>query len=321
MREQDARVPQSMITIQVSKYLTDPLARKIAAAQWDSDGPEWVHRIRRAVYGDSYFTDCFGVVATDQNDEVVGRLYCIQNDHDPSLWYFSDLVVIPAHRRRGIATRMLRSAMECLGERGATTLRSYVSPGNEASMALHRRMGFEEKPYEAFNDLVHDDEIMLELELPCPYTVIPAGAEDADFVMIFYRQNIGRLHGPSISLEEWRDILSMEDEDEQNFLICRGCMPVAWLRINGLMNTDRAWISMLVVSDQHQRQGVGRYALAFSEDYVRQRGFGEMGIHTTEDNIPAQNLYRKHGYTLAGHETCEAGDGVLLGEYTFVKKL
>ena len=321
MREQEVRTPESIITIRVSKYLTDPLARKIAAAQWNSSDPEWVHRIRRSIYGDSYFVDCFGVVATNQNDEVIGRLYCIQNEHAPSLWYYGDLFVIPDYRRRGIATRMLRAAMAELCERGARTLRAYVSPGNEASMALQRRMGFTERTYETFNDLLHDDEIMLELELRSPYTVIPVGADDADFVMIFYKQNIERLHGQPISLQEWKDILSAEDEDEQNFLICRGCMPVAWLRVNGLMNSDMAWLSMLVVSDKHQRQGVGRYAVAFAEDYVRQKGFGKIAIHTTEDNIPAQNLYRRCGYEVTGHDVCEMGDGVQYGEYTFVKAL
>ena len=159
------------------------------------------------------------------------------------------------------------------------------------------------------------------MKLANPYTVIPAGAEYADSVMIFYYQNIERLHGPHISLQEWRDILSAEDEDEKNFVVCRGRMPVAWLRVNGLMNTDTAWISMLVVSDQHQRQGVGRYAVAFAEDYVRQKGFRQIAIHTTEDNLPAQHLYHQCGYEVAGHEVCEMGDGVRCGEYTFVKTL
>ena len=61
---------------------------------------------------------------------------------------------------------------------------------------------------------------------------------------------------------------------------------------------------MLVVSDRHQRQGVGRYAVGFAEDFVRQRGFGRLAIHTTEDNLPARNLYSKCGYALI---RCDAG--------------
>lgn len=56
--------------------------------------------------------------------------------------------------------------------------------------------------------------------------------------MTFYQQNIELLHGKPISLDEWKSVLSLHDEDEKNFLVCRGCMPLAWLRINGLLNKD-----------------------------------------------------------------------------------
>ncbi len=161
-------------------------------------------------------------------------------------------------------------------------------------------------------------------ELKCiqpSYSLIPAAEEEAVFVMMFYRQNRERLHGTLISLEEWKNVLSLDDEDERNFLVCRGCLPVAWLRINGLLNKDMAWISMLVVSDKHQRQGIGSYAIDFSEKFVKEKGFSKIGIHTTDDNIPAQNLYRKCGYTITEYSNTTTGDGIKRMGYTFVKTL
>ena len=42
------------LKFQISKYLTNELAEKIAMAQWHSNSPEWVNRIRRETYEDSF---------------------------------------------------------------------------------------------------------------------------------------------------------------------------------------------------------------------------------------------------------------------------
>ena len=319
--EKDIPKQEILITIQISKYLTHTLAEKIAATQWHSCSLEWIDQIRLATYDDSYFYDCFEVVALGQNDAVIGRLHCVQNKSNQNLWYYGDLFVIPEYRRMGIATRMIHLAIDHLRELGAKTLRAYVSPDNLPSITLQKSIGFEEKPYQDFNNLILDGELMFELDLPCPYSVIPAKTDEAVFVSRFYWQNIESLHGKPKSLDEWKDALSLNDEDEQNFLICRGCMPLAWLRINGLLNKDMAWISMLVVSDKHHRQGIGSYAIEFYEKFVKEKGFRQIGVHTTEDNIPAQNLYRKCGYAVTEYGECTSGDGVRRMGYTFVKEM
>ena len=131
-----------IITIETGKYLTNELAVKIAAAQWHSTKPEWVNRIRDSIYLDSYFYDCFCVVATNSCGDVVGRLYCIQNENDKSLWYYGDLFVAVPYRRMGIAGRMIRAAVGHLSEINAKRLRCYVEPENTPSIALQKSMGF-----------------------------------------------------------------------------------------------------------------------------------------------------------------------------------
>lgn len=61
------------------------------------------------------------------------------------------------------------------------------------------------------------------------------------------------------------------DRDEKNYLICRGIMPVAWLKINGLDDNDVGYISMLAVIPQFQRSGVGTFAVEFAENFLHDR--------------------------------------------------
>lgn len=319
--EKEIRAPKNLIRITISQYLTHELAEKIAMAQWGCASAEWVNRIRRATYEDHYFYDCFDVIATDQNDNIIGRLHCIQNDADQALWYYGDLFVIPDYRRMGIARQMISAAITHLSERGAKTLCCYVGPNNLASIHLQKSCGFFETPYRAFHNLANRGMLRFERSLPCPYSVIPATANEAVFVMTLYMQNIEILHGEAISLEEWDHALSSKEEDEQNFLVCRGCMPVAWLRINGLLNKEIAWISMLVVSKRHQHQGAGSFAVSFAENFIKKRNIPSVGIHTTQDNIPAQKLYCKCGYMETECSDRTTADGIQRKVYTYQKLL
>ena len=137
--------------------------------------------------------------------------------------------------------------------------------------------------------------------------------------MDVYQENMEIFHGNIISLEEWQRILSSNDKDQQNFIIFYGTVPLARLRINGLLNLDMAWISMLVVSRQYHRKGIGRYAIKFLEEFVSKKGFQKIGIHTTDDNIPAQNLYRKCGYDVINSDMCAISNAV--NQITFAKMI
>lgn len=143
--------------------------------------------------------------------------------------------------------------------------------------------------------------------------------KQAKAVYNIYNDNIQALHGKQITVCEWNELLSKDDLDEQNFLICKGAEPIAWMRINGLLNKDMAWLSMLAVSNNMHRQGVGSFAVQFAEEFVREKGFAKICIHTTDDNIPAQNLYQKCGYAVTEYGDCTTGDGMARKGYTFEK--
>lgn len=59
--------------------------------------------------------------------------------------YVDELHVLQSHRRRGVATALLREAEAVAREIRAWRLRLLVSAGNEAARGLYRSLGFEVK--------------------------------------------------------------------------------------------------------------------------------------------------------------------------------
>lgn len=290
---------KEIITIQISKFLTNELAVKIAQKQWNESTPLFTNRSRQYIFDELVNSnECFGVIATTSNNDVIGRIHCVRNESNSRLWYYGDLFVIPEYRRRGIAKQMIHAAINRLSEMGATTLRCYVEPDNIPSRNLQISLCFLEKPFESFNGFTNDGEIMYELDIPNSLTIIPATINEAYFARILFVQNKDILNAGNISLSEWRKILSVDDPDEKHFLVCKGAMPVAYMKINGLLNTDIAWISMLFVAKDFQHQGIGSFALNYAEQYVKRLGFDEINIQTDKENIAAINCYSNFGYQI-----------------------
>ena len=291
-----------IITIQISKYLTNELAEKIAVAQWGSDAPDWVNRVKMSIFEETMCgNDCFGVVAENSKNALIGRLHCMQNRKDPISWCYADLFVIPKYRRLGIATRMISLAMRHLSEIGAETFRCYVDPQNNASIALQRSLSFEEMPYEVFNDLITDGEMMFEYRLCSNLSINTATVDDAYFCAELLDQNKEALHTNAINPVVWKELLSVSNPNEKHLLICMGAMPVGYMKLIGLEGKDIANISALFVSSAYQRRGIGTFAVKFAEKYLLQRGFQRARARVAFDNTPPRNLFKKLGYS----ENCE----------------
>lgn len=135
---------------------------------------------------------------------------------------------------------------------------------------------------------------------------------------------LAALHSEKLSYDEWLDVYRKywkNDTDEKHFILSFEDIPVGWLKINGLDGNGTAWLSMLAVVPEYQRKGLGKAAVSFFEKYISDRGFSSAGIHTTEDNSAAQNLYKKCGYDVTECSESVTGDGSKIISYTFFKKL
>ncbi len=58
--------------------------------------------------------------------------------------FVDELRVLPAYRRQGVATALLKHVVALAEERGLAGVRLLVRPENEAARALYRRLGFDE---------------------------------------------------------------------------------------------------------------------------------------------------------------------------------
>ena len=283
------------IIIRISRFLSHVMATNIAKARWNTTEPLWVNGVRQSLFdceGEGYFD----VVATDSHGEFAGRLHCIRNKQNAQLWYYGDLFVVPSYRRQGIASSMVRVAMEEIAEQGGTHLQCYVEPDNTPSIALQTSLGFAELPYEPFDDQDNEGRLLFRREVPSLFSVIPATVTEAYFVRILFAQSRDSLECEDISYGTWKELLAADDPDEEHLLLCKGALPVGYMKLNGLQNERKAWLSMLFVSPFYRRQGVGRFAVKYACKELQNRGFSEMGIQTTAKNLPAQRLYEACGF-------------------------
>ena len=284
-----------IITVTVSKYLSEELALKISQMLWaqsDADG------IRSSLYWLTSDTDSFNVTAQNASGDLAGRILCIQNTDDPTLWYYGDLFVAEKYRRMHIAEKMLAAAFEELKEKGCKAVQTYAEPQNTVSIALQKKLGFEEKPYQKFNSLINDGDIMFEKQFGKIYTAVPIKSKsDIRIIADIYNKALSELHGSKISFDEWCRSLPNKDTDEENFLISRGIMPTAWLKLNGLDSNDEVgYISMLAVEPRCRRRGAGTFAVEFSEAFLHNKGKKTICVQTTNDNTAAIALYKKCGF-------------------------
>ena len=230
----------------------------------------------------------------------------------------------PEHRRKGLGREFFCHIEEILKKDGAPKI--YLTPDGVTGEPFWKAVGFADSgqtdPDNKMPIYIKDESQRFEDRLDLQYKAVPVnGKEDAGLITRFYGNNIEPLHGRRITCEEWCGWLSQNDPDEAHFIIHKGAMPVAWLKLNEISDGETGWISMLAVDPPMQHKGAGQYAVGFSEQFFRSIGKKKIGIHTTDDNIPAQNLYKKCGYEITKYGECTTGDGMKRMGYTFIKDI
>ena len=88
------------------------------------------------------------------------------------------------------------------------------------------------------------------------------------------------------------------DPDEANYMITLDDSPIGWIKLNGLLEKDTLWISMLVIHPDQQGKHYGKMALRWVEQYAKEKAYPCVGIQTTVDNCAAVALYLKAGYRM-----------------------
>lgn len=97
--------------------------------------------------------DTFVAIAALDGDEVVGGLagYVLPKFEQPrSEFYIYDLAVASTHRRRGIATAMIRELQRLAAARGFYVIYVQADHGDDPAIALYTKLGTRE-------DVMHFD--------------------------------------------------------------------------------------------------------------------------------------------------------------------
>jgi ribosomal protein S18 acetylase RimI-like enzyme len=315
-------VQPDLISFRVIDYPSPGLFERIVASRWNGN-ENAAFMLSDTLCGGKWFSDSFSVVAENTDNRVVGYVSFSQSENDNAKWYMANLGVVFIYRRRGIATQMVKTGLERLTDIAAKHLYSATDPSNASSLALHKSLGFVQIPHEPFNDFDLSEQIMFRLDVPTNLNATSMLPSHIPFIYGLLRSpgNNAALNPAELSFNEWKTTFerNLSDPDEANFIIRRGIIPVAWIKLNGLSGEGMVWISMLVVHENYHRQGVGSYAISYAEEYIREKGFTAMGIHTNAENTPAINCYKRAGYFITDEGDCTNGDGSRHRGYTFCK--
>ena len=163
---------------------------------------------------------------------------------------------------------MIETARNHLSEIGAHSLCCYVEPNNIASRQLQLSVGFTERTFCTFNNLLNEGEIMYEIPIENNFCIIPATIDEAYFVINLFFLNKDKLNIGNISVEEWKEILSPKSTDIKHFLICKGAVPIAYMRIAKIEETGNTKISMFFVADGFNYEEIYNYGNDFVNSYV-----------------------------------------------------
>lgn len=143
-----------------------------------------------------------------------------------------------------------------------------------------------------------------------------ATENDIPFIKETYDKNIDALHGTYRDYDTWRNLLSNANVV---YYIVNKNIPVAWFRLD--LIEEILWLGMLQVDPNFQRQGIGKYILTVVEDVAKMNNVNKIGVHTTDDNLAAQLLYKSAGYCVAEYGECTTADGIERMGYTFFKEI
>ena len=173
---------------------------------------------------------------------------------------------------------------------------------------------------------------VLEQELLHDFRVTPVSKDKQSLKFICDlltdTSNASALHLKLISCDQYAEfydemktaLFSCTDNDEINFIVKKGDVPAAWLKINGFDGSG-LWISMLVVHKNYRNIGVGLYALKYAEAFALSAGCKSIYINTSSDNKIALSLYRKAGYVVIKSADHQYEDNTHTVRYTLHKAI
>jgi aminoglycoside 3-N-acetyltransferase I len=148
--------PAAGYTIQQLAADDEPLMHALLSVFGDAFDDAQTYGSKRP--GSAYFrqllaSDYFIALVARQQSEVIGGLVAYELrkfEQERSEFYIYDLAVAAAHRRKGVATGLIRELQLLASERGAYVIFVQADPPDAPAIALYSKLGVRE-------DVLHFD--------------------------------------------------------------------------------------------------------------------------------------------------------------------
>lgn len=212
-------------------------------------------------------SDFFCVIMYNDEGESIGCANFIQSSLEPSKWFYTDLWIASEYRRQGCATELVKTACQHLSELNAKALLCTVMPHNEASFNLQRSLGFKQIETEPFENFEVDDLIMFKMNIETNFNIIPLKDDfnHLDFICNLLKTS---KDGQREFYKETREKLILNAKsDEFNYIIRKGVVPIAYLRLN-IVGGDRVQKSELIIHEKYKNLDVETFALNFIRKFA-----------------------------------------------------
>lgn len=138
--------------------------------------------------------------------------------------------------------------------------------------------------------------------------------DDASFLFSIMNMDVilDSLNEIPTQLCDWEDAISAweQDDDEEDYIICKGETPIGWLGVNGLASADSiAYLKIAALLPGYHNKGIGCCGIAQIIAWLKQRNYAKIALYTDQDNHRAKACYRKCGFEITETFTEEMANG------------
>ena len=124
---------------------------------------------------------------------------------------------------------------------------------------------------------------------------------DAQFLTFIMNTDsvLNALNELPTQLEDWVEAIKewSKDNDEEDYIITDGEIPIGWLGINSLESADKvAYLKLAAILPEYHNKGIGRYAINQVIEMLRQRNYLKVALYTDQENYNARACYSKCGF-------------------------
>jgi ribosomal protein S18 acetylase RimI-like enzyme len=121
-------------------------------------------------------------------------------------------------------------------------------------------------------------------------------------------------------LEKFQSVLAIEDQVEQGFsyyLLTHQNTYVGYFSFS--TNDEYLFLSKLYVLNSARGNGIGKAALSFVEEQVKERGLGKIQLTVNKYNFNSIKAYEKMGFINSKAIVQDIGSGYVMDDYVLEK--